>query len=125
MRIQEITLKTGATTPANVIFRPAFQEGGRSDYRFMDGNDRYDLSYVVRPESKTTALRVSSVLTCVTPATLVNNTLTPEVRSTVRIEYVIGRNASDSQKKNLLAFGGQIPAEPMFNDAVLNGLAPF
>lgn len=125
MRLQNIIIKNGASTPVDKTFEVAEQQGGRSAFLLQDSDTTVTINYSMRPKTKSQPLKAAAVITFDTPATNVAGVITPAKRSTARFEVVLSPDATPAHKSDILAYIAGIAKEPMMVEAVTKGLLPY
>lgn len=126
MKLQDIILKNGASTPANVTFYVASQEGTTSVFTNATNGVVSDIRYNFRRATAKDAGRANTTLRVTVPAVISNGQIvTPAREALVRIETIIAPSFSDAERKDILAYAAGTLSEPMFQDAVIRNLLPY
>lgn len=127
-KLDAITLPNGAQTPVTITFHPSSQIGTSSSLREITSAvptaERAKISLGLREATKAAPQKVSiKVAVPPTTAELLINSKADDVA--VFISVVSTSDATDSRKKDAVAYARNLMSNALFTDMVINGMAPY
>lgn len=129
MKLQDnITLKNGAASPANVVFPTISREGMTSRFQHVNSTTGVTttVDYQFRPQSKTLPSKAAFKIVADKPATVQNGvTITPALQMTARFEFVVPAGFTADERGDIAAYASSILAEAMMADAIKNQRYPY